>query len=476
MSARTLRLLVSLLIVGGIFIYIASVQVSDNLPLKAPDEGQPGGPIAGLTKRQLERFYRCKETFRKVFGVQDGLGPLYNESSCASCHSSSSTDSGAAVPDVPKTIYMAKRNSKSKFADKPIAEVRDHLQYADLDFLENEGGPVLLRKSITDQLASQLAELQVPRDCKCPAMAKPPADAEIISKRIALPLYGLGLIDAIPDLTIANNARIQKFGKSSVKGQTAQSQVELVGFSEIGKFGAKGSETNLVTVCAKELATHLGLSNPIYQHTSTTSGVDKTPDCLKTVGPPDPNTDMKVIAQLVYYLSLLAPPVKQKEPDKQAVAGEAVFTKLGCAECHLPMMKTGPKVFVIDPDANAVQLTQPITADKKMTFEFSGESNLIELRVLESIPVYAYTDLLVHDMGANLADGFAPTGTGSGAHWKTAPLWGLRDKRIYLHDGRASTVEAAITMHGGEASNSVKEYNKLSKEQKDSLKAFLQSL
>jgi CxxC motif-containing protein (DUF1111 family) len=473
MTARTLRVLVAVLIVGVVFIYLASVQMSDNLPIKAVDEGKPGGPVAGLTKRQLERFYRCKKVFQKVFEPQDGLGPLFNESSCAQCHGGANS-TGAAGSDEGRAIWIARRAAKD--GKQALIDVKDKLKVKDVDFLAGKGGPILQRNSITNGFPKQMAELKVPADCKIDPVVRPPAEAEIVSNRVAASLYGLGFLDAVSDLDLSSIATMQAQKKTAIKGQCSIPSTEVIGLSRIGRFGSKAQEATLLMMCAKELNNHLGLTSSCDPHSRSTTGIDNLPSCIKSVGPADPNVDGKVLAQIVYYISLLAPPQRPAEIKFEANQGERVFNKLNCAACHVPLLRTNEKIFVVDPDGPPLEFQEKKTTDGRVLFELRDEwPQQLEIRAMEGLPVSAYTDLLVHDMGKALADGI-PSGTVSGGQWRTAPLWGCKLRKSYLHDGRANTLDAAITMHGGEASECSKNYAKLPQHDKDNLVKFLESL
>lgn len=475
MSARTLRLLISMLVVGIIFIYVASLQLSDTLPVKTPDEGKPGAPLAGLNRRQLEKFYRCKDTFRKVFPVKEGLGPLFNEASCAQCHGGTESPGASATIESGRITMFAKRAAKSKLASLPLSEAKEKLQSQDMDYLINRGGPVLVKKSITEECADQLAELQILPSCKVKSMTKPPAEAELVANRLSRSLYGLGLLSAVADSDIGALVDMQKKSKSAVKGTWCVAPVEISGPSALGRFGSKAQDATLLALCAKELSVHLGITNPFAPQTISETGPDNQPPCIKDAGPPDPNVDSKLLAQLVYYITLLAPPKRPAELTNEQQQGEMVFKKLGCAECHVPLLKTSEKVYVLDPDSPAMLVDRNTLSDGRISYTVNNEPTYIEIRPLEKQNVEAYTDLLVHNMGKELADGIAQGGV-SGAHWRTAPLWGCKDRSSYLHDGRAHTLDTAITMHGGEATESVNGFKKLPQNVKDSLFAFLKSL
>ncbi|MBX9722423.1 MAG: hypothetical protein K2X81_13575, partial [Candidatus Obscuribacterales bacterium] len=138
---------------------------------------------------------------------------------------------------------------------------------------------------------------------------------------------------------------------------------------------------------------------------------------------------------------------------------------------------TPDKVLVVNPDGPLMKVDElpPAKPGAEARLSLSSEPKYIEVRALEGKMVDAYSDFLVHDMGAALADGVAQDGSKS-SEWRTAPLWGLRMRKFYMHDGRAKKLEEAIALHGGQAADSVKEYGKLSAQEKNDLLAFLNSL
>jgi CxxC motif-containing protein (DUF1111 family) len=147
------------------------------------------------------------------------------------------------------------------------------------------------------------------------------------------------------------------------------------------------------------------------------------------------------------YVRLLSPPARGKIT-AQVEQGEALFESLQCAVCHVPSMTTGVN----------------------------------EIAQLSQVEAALYSDLLVHDMGPELADG-RPDGDASGSEWRTAPLWGTRlvgdflnGEEFYLHDGRAGTLDEAIILHGGEAENAKTGYEGLATAEQEALIAFLKSL
>ena len=162
----------------------------------------------------------------------------------------------------------------------------------------------------------------------------------------------------------------------------------------------------------------------------------------------DPEVSTQTVHDVVFYLKTLKAPIRRNEDDPDVMAGEQIFSQIQCASCHTPTLQTG----------------------------FSP------IDVLANKEFHPYTDMLLHDMGAGLDDGYTE-GYALTSEWRTPPLWGLglsKDAQggIYflLHDGRAMSIEDAILQHGGEAQQSQTNYSQLSNIEKEQLIKFLESL
>jgi CxxC motif-containing protein (DUF1111 family) len=264
------------------------------------------------------------------------------------------------------------------------------------------------------------------------------------SERNPTPLFGAGLIDAIPDEAIEAAARRKAGPGARVKGR-----VSRVEGGRIGRFGWKAQTATLAEFANSAAATEIGLEVP-GQHQAADPRIPG-------VGAPGLDMDQAECNALVAYVRSLPPPVARKPADEKEAAavraGEATFRSIGCDDCHLPKL---------------------------------GE--------VEGI----YSDLLLHDMGTRLADTGSygvfvagpnaprgggprdePAGVSSALRlqeWRTPPLWGIRDSAPYLHDGRAATLDQAITLHGGQGASSAHRYGQLTTRRKQQLEAFLKSL
>lgn len=257
---------------------------------------------------------------------------------------------------------------------------------------------------------------------------------------------GLGFLDAVSDADILAMADLHDTDGDGISG--TPNWVELKNYlaarsasvtqngKYIGRFGKKGSTYDLLQQTATAYNQDIGITSS-YEPVDTYTGAAIDPEVLNTT-----------VEDVVFYLRTLKVPPRRDESDPDVLAGEQIFTNIQCAACHRPEFETGPS---------------PIAA-------------------LSSKKFAPYTDLLLHDMGPGLDDGYTE-GTAATSEWRTAPLWGLGlakrsqgGQYFLLHDGRASSLEQAILYHGGEASNSATLYSTLSGDDKKKLIKFLESL
>ena len=257
---------------------------------------------------------------------------------------------------------------------------------------------------------------------------------------------GLGFIDAVPDATIlewADPTDQDGDGISGVPNWVSMKEylfarpetVEING-KYIGRFGKKGAVYDLHQQTAQAYNEDIGITSS-YESFDTHSGLQV-----------DPEVTDQTILDVVFYLKTIKAPIPRNTAQNDIVTGKAIFAQIDCAKCHRPEMQTG--------DA-------PITALSNKAF-------------------YPYTDLLLHDMGPGLDDGYTE-GSATTSEWKTPALWGLGLSKFsqgggyfLLHDGRARSIEEAIILHGGEGQASSEKYQSLSETEKRNLIRFLESL
>jgi CxxC motif-containing protein (DUF1111 family) len=380
------------------------------LTTEAPADGDVfDAPIDGLSAFELAAFARGDAEFEQRFSPSTGLGPIFNNVSCASCHSAD----GRGV----------------------LENALNRIGSVDDDFLSSVGGPQIQDKAIVGAEAEVI-----------------PAGAHV-STRLPPPVFGVGLIEAIPQATILARADPDDLDGDGISGRpnwvTARDFVpahEPGGGAELvlGRFGRKAQTSSLLQQVAMAYLQDIGITSD-FLPVENRNPLSRTPtESADRV--PDPEVSASTVIAVTHYIRALAPPAAGEETTLRA-EGQALFSQIKCASCHTPQMRTGPSVI-------------PALSDRD---------------------VLLYSDLLLHDMGDALADN-RPDGGANGREWRTTPLWGLRLMRRFLdgrallmHDGRAGSVEEAITMHGGEAVGPRNAFLALSVAQRRALLDFVES-
>ena len=333
---------------------------------------------------------------------ESGLGPIFNGASCVQCH-------GAPAPGGSSQVRVTRFGRMVNGQFDPMTE---------------KGGSLLQRFAINPAVREIV-----------------PPEATVVADRLSTPLFGAGLIEAIPDAAIQAGARRMK--RDGVTGRAALVTDPVSGTQRVGRFGWKAQQATLLAFSGDAYLNEMGITNRFFPTENAPNGNqallaahDHYADPEDTV---DPATGRSDIDNAADFMRLLAP-VAPLALSSTASAGARLFDQIGCAECHQPALQTGP---------NAIA-----ALDRK------------------SVPLYS--DLLLHDMG-QLGDGIAQAGAGT-REMRTAPLWGLRLRLPFLHDGRAATVEAAIRAHDGEASVARERFVRLGPQQAQQLLDFLRSL
>lgn len=275
------------------------------------------------------------------------------------------------------------------------------------------------------------------------------------SARLAPPLVGMGLLEAVAESTVLEWHDPDDADGDGISGRVQRVDDPVTGELRLGRFGWKAGASSLTHQIAGALNTDMGVM------TSVKPEPDCGPmqaDCGNTGGP---ELADEHLADLVKYVALLGMRPRRDLDDAEALRGEAVFAELGCDTCHRPSMTTSP-------------------------FHPFAE--------LRNQSIHPYSDLLLHDMGPGLEDSLGE-GEASGAEWRTTPLWGIglsacvtggvegpfqqqtcTPHESYLHDGRARTLDEAIRWHGGEAEDSEIAYEALDDADRSALLRFLASL
>ena len=393
-------------------------------------------PASNLTPDEIARHDVGDPLFERshipLATHQDaGLGPLFNANSCVACHVRNGR--GAPVPGV-SLVRVALQEADGT---TPVPEwgwqVQDHAIFGyqpeavmDLKWQEvSQAGNQLPLQKVHVGLIRPNGEVV--------------ADSEMNrSLRIAPPLLGLGLLEAIPDQTILSHADPNDRDGDGISGRPVI--LEQDGQQVLGRFGWKAGTATVQEQTTEAYINDMGLTTAMGPEKDTTAE-----------GRPADITWDELTAVTFYSQSLGAPATKRPASDPLVSEGSSLFGDLQCATCHVPSHETST-------DPNAV-----VAAIRGQT-------------------IWPYTDLLVHDMGPGLDDGVAEHGFTSSAEWRTAPLWGLgltnrvNRKAGYLHDGRARTVDEAIRWHGGEAESAKENYLALAPKDRQALLNWLQGL
>ena len=290
------------------------------------------------------------------------------------------------------------------------------------DALEAEGGDNLQQRA-----TPALAALGIERETL-------PARANASARVTAPPLFGLGLIEAIGEAEILALEDAGDRDGDGVSGRAGRARD-----GRLGRFSRKADIATIRDFVDTALRFEVGLTTVVNPHEETVNGKPLPPG----VDPmPEPEIDERGLDLLTHFAAYLAP-LARDIPASAAdtiAQGEALFEQVGCALCHVPALRTAPH----------------------------------ETRALRRREVRLYSDLLLHDLGNELAD---VCGLGaSPAEWRTAPLWGLRYRTLLLHDGRAISTHDAIRLHGGEAERSRSRFLALTEAEQRRLLRFLASL
>lgn len=420
-------------------------------------------PLPQLSSSELERFYRGRQLVRQSWVIPPsedtaiaGLGPLYNRNACIACH----TKNGRGyAPDGPeeslKTMLVRLSVPGVGMHGGPVAHplYGDQLNEFGVPGLPGEG-EASLHYSFR-QVATPLGNLELRQPhirfvhpaygTLEPLMMEPtnagPNSGVLTSARIAPPLHGAGLLEAIPISTLQALAKQKK--PAGIKGRLntvwdPESQRMVA-----GRFGWKANTASLRLQTASALVGDMGITSQVFP-TGNCGRLQTT--CLQAQSP-TVELQAAQLDDMVFYQQMLAVPPQRNTADAAVMRGARIFRRAHCAVCHVPELKTGRDVLT--PLAN--QTIRP------------------------------YTDLLLHDMGPGLAD-HRRDFMASGSEWRTPPLWGIGLANIvepragFLHDGRARSLLEAIYWHDGEARASRAYVERLQKQELADLLAFMESL
>lgn len=366
-------------------------------------EAEVGAPLPGLTEGQRADFDAGLALFNKVFLEAEGLGPAFNENQCSACH----TVPAAGGTTVNEFVTKATRYDPAVGCDPLVAA----------------GGQNVRRQVTPAMRALGLGREAVPEGATETARFLPPF------------LFGLGLVEAVPEAAILEREDPDDADGDGISGRAARGPD-----GRVMRFGWKADVTTLDAFTRSALHLEMGLTTSAEEADLVSGGAPPEGTDLAA----EPEVDARTIELLTAFTRYLAPPARiaprSREHADTLAAGARVFDEIGCTGCHTPTMRTGPN----------------------------------EVEALANKTVYLYSDLLLHDMGPELATTCSVDA--SPVEIRTAPLMGLQHRGSFLHDGRTYDLREAILAHGGEAAAARNRFAALPYLVQEYLILFLRSL
>jgi len=413
-----------------------------------------GNSIRKLTDEQAGEFSLGHSVFSRAWVTApattdnlDGLGPLFNARACASCHSKDGRS--APFSSTGALLGMLLRLSIPGTADnggpKPDPVYGDQLRPFGILGVPGDGTPHVSYEEEPGTYGDGTSySLQKPSYSIDGWNYGEPAEGLMISPRTGPSVIGLGLLEAVPEEEILENVHpVDADGVQGVANYVWDAEQEA---QVLGRFGWKANQPSTLQQTAGAFLGDIGITSSLFRHGTCTATMTA---CNAATSGADPDFELSDQSwhAVGFYMRSLAVPARRDVDDPVALQGEQLFTKFGCASCHRATLHTGPA----DAEALANQTIHP------------------------------YTDLLLHDMGPELADG-RPDYQASGSQWRTPPLWGLgllqkvNQHSFLLHDARARGFAEAILWHGGEAATARENFRLASGDERDALLKFLESL
>jgi CxxC motif-containing protein (DUF1111 family) len=427
-----------------------------------------GSPLKGLTADETAFFKDGQARFADIEvvtkGSNNGLGPRFNSNQCFSCHSQ--PDAGGSSPAKNPQLEVAHLNGAKNTVpwfivqNGPIREARFKKSSGAAD---GEVHDLFVITGRTDAPGCNITQFDF-----LPAgnpLTGQGGSANIIF-RIPTPVFGAGLIEAIPDSAILANMKANTPLKAAL-GISGHANAHLSGNANLSandgtitRFGWKAQNKSLLMFAGEAYNVEMGVTNQLFPQER-----DETPGCLFNATPEDTlnfttaragsgTANPAVISDIeafANFMRLLSPPTPAPATPSSE-KGRDTFARIGCAHCHTPSFTTGATIA-------SGSSTNPSAALSNQT-------------------VNLYSDLLVHHMGKDLADGITQGGAGPD-EFRTAPLWGVGQRVFFLHDGRTSNLVEAIRAHKSrrsEARRVIEHFNKLGPQEQQEVIDFLRSL
>jgi CxxC motif-containing protein (DUF1111 family) len=379
---------------------------------------------------------------------RQGLGPLFVNRSCSACH----FKDGRSMPLTPSlaletmVVRISIPGTNSCGGPKPVPAYGLQLQTQALPRIPPEAGIAVNFETVEGKYADGEPYTLRRPVCTVTNLGYGPLPSNVMISPLAAPsIFGLGLLEAVPDETLKELAENEAKKGDGISGKINEVWDMASHHFVQGRFGWKAEQPNIAQQCAMAFNEDMGLTTALVPKENYTEA-EKVCSTMPSGGQPEVSPD--IFNDLVVYCHTLAVPARRDWTNQVVLREKELFGELDCAGCRVPKLET-------------------------------GES--IEYPELSRQTIRPYTDLLLHDMGEGLAD-HRPVYLATGREWRTAPLWGIglvqtvNSHTLFLHDGRARNLAEAILWHGGEAEKSKEQFCRLDKADRDALITFFNSL
>lgn len=406
-------------------------------------------PAPNLSKESMAMHTEGDAAFEATFitspaPLNGGLGPIFNNTSCNGCH----VRNGRGLPielgqKFSSMLFRISTNEADTHGEpKSIAGFGDQIQDRAIFGIAPEAAINLsYQDSVVVMSDGEKVILHVPHYTVQNSYKPLPSNLKI-SPRVAPPVFGLGLLEAISEQDILKNADEQDTDKDGISGKPNYVWSHLQKKKVIGRFGLKSNQPDLYQQTAAAFNGDMGITTSMFMNQPCHNQIQ----CHDQKDTVEINDNFLLAA--THYSRTLAVPARRNTNKQSVKEGKELFEKFQCSKCHTPSHTTSAMV---------------------------GYSELSNQKI------FPYTDLLLHDLGTGLADG-RDDYLANGTEWRTAPLWGIGLTNLvnghtnFLHDGRAKSLIEAILWHSGEAEDSKEKFRTATNQERNSLIDFLNSL